>query len=105
MHRKASYRRCKDRYSAMLNFVASVEAGSLVRASEHIGLSPSAISVSISRLEHVIGAKLLVRTTRTMILTEQGERFYRHAKQAVEMTQKAFGSLGEVCPDPDNDDD
>jgi LysR family transcriptional regulator, regulator for bpeEF and oprC len=94
MRTSSRWRRCKDRYTAMFNFVACVEAGSLVRASENIGVSPSAISVSISRLEYVVGAKLLLRTTRTMNLTREGEVFYVHAKRAVEMTQQAFESVG-----------
>lgn len=84
------HRRCKDKYTAMLNFVASVETGSYVKAADRLGLSPSAISVSITRLEVCLGVRLLRRTTRTMIMTPQGKTFYALAKPIVELTQKAF---------------
>jgi DNA-binding transcriptional LysR family regulator len=55
---------------------AVVEAGSFARAAECIGLSPSGVSRAISRLEARIGVRLVHRTTRSVTLTDEGERFY-----------------------------
>jgi DNA-binding transcriptional LysR family regulator len=55
---------------------AVVEAGSFARAAETIGLSPSGVSRAIGRLEARIGVRLVHRTTRSVTLTDEGERFY-----------------------------
>lgn len=54
-------------------FVAVAHAGSFSRAAELRGLSPSAISHSISSSEARLGVRLFHRTTRTLRLTEAGE--------------------------------
>ena len=55
---------------------AVVEAGSFVRAASALGLTPSAVSRSIARLEARIGIRLLDRTTRSVTLTEEGRSLY-----------------------------
>lgn len=57
-------------------FMAVVEAKTIARAAEALGLSSSGVSRSLARLEQRIGARLLARTTRTLSLTEEGRRFY-----------------------------
>lgn len=54
------------------------------RAATEIGVSPSAISQSIRTLEARIGTVLLLRTTRSVGLTEAGERFLSRARPAFE---------------------
>jgi DNA-binding transcriptional LysR family regulator len=46
--------------------------------------------VSITRLEHCLGVRLLRRTTRTMTMTQDGKTFYALAKSIVGLTQRAF---------------
>ena len=55
---------------------AVVEAGSLARAAEALGLSPSGVSRAVSRLEARVGVRLLDRTTRSLSLTDEGRRFH-----------------------------
>ena len=55
---------------------AIVEAGSMTRAAEALGLSPPAVSRALARLEQRIGVRLLERTTRSLSLTDEGRRFY-----------------------------
>jgi DNA-binding transcriptional LysR family regulator len=55
---------------------AIVEAGTMTRAAEALGLSRPAVSRALSRLEHRIGVRLLERTTRSLSLTDEGRRFY-----------------------------
>jgi DNA-binding transcriptional LysR family regulator len=55
---------------------AVVEAGTIVRAAEALGLTASAVSRAVSRLETRVGVRLLDRTTRSLSLTDEGRRFY-----------------------------
>lgn len=57
-------------------FAAVVEAGSFVEGARRIGLTRSAVGKSISRLEDLLGARLLNRSTRHMGLTADGRGFY-----------------------------
>lgn len=55
---------------------AVVEAGSFVRAAEALGLTQSAVSRAIARLEAGVGVRLLDRTTRSLTLTAEGRLLY-----------------------------
>jgi DNA-binding transcriptional LysR family regulator len=55
---------------------AVVKAGSFVRAGEALGLTQSAISRAIARLEDRVGVRLFRRTARSISLTDEGLRFY-----------------------------
>lgn len=61
-----------DRAGEMAVFVAVAEAGSLSGAARRLGLTPSAVSRIVARTEARLGARLLVRTTRTLRLTAEG---------------------------------
>ena len=65
--------------SGVTVLAAVVESGSFTRAGELLGLSPSGVSRSVSRLEDRIGVRLLDRTTRALRLTDEGGRFYQMA--------------------------
>src|SRR5579863_9439392 len=54
------------------------------RAAAELGVTPSAISQAVRTLESRIGAALFTRTTRSVGLTEAGERFLARAKPAFE---------------------
>ncbi|MES2054448.1 MAG: LysR family transcriptional regulator [Pseudomonadota bacterium] len=64
-----------DRIEAMKVFIAALEEGSLAGAGRRLGRSPAAVSRAIAFLEAHVGAELLHRTTRTMKLSETGERY------------------------------
>jgi len=53
-----------------------VAAGSFVRAGEALGLTQSAVSRAIARLEDRVGVRLFRRTARSISLTDDGHRFY-----------------------------
>jgi DNA-binding transcriptional LysR family regulator len=55
---------------------AVVESGSFVRAGEALGLTQSAVSRAVARLEDRIGVRLFRRTARSISLTDEGVRFY-----------------------------
>jgi DNA-binding transcriptional LysR family regulator len=79
---------------------AVVEAGTIARAAEALGLSPSGVSRALSRLEQRVGARLLARTTRSLSLTDEGRRFYErvgpHLAGIEEAAIEAAGSAGKV---------
>ena len=64
-----------DRIDAMKVFVAALDEGSLAGAARKLGRSPAAVSRAIAFLEDHVGAQLLHRTTRTLKLSEAGERY------------------------------
>lgn len=61
-------------------FVRVVERGSFSAAAEELGMTPSAVSKLVTRLEDRLGVRLLHRTTRQMSLTPEGETYHRRAK-------------------------
>jgi DNA-binding transcriptional LysR family regulator len=62
-------------------FVYAAEQQSYVAAGRILGISPSAVSKSISRLEARYGVRLLNRTTRSIGMTEEGTAFYQLCKR------------------------
>src|ERR1700752_4779001 len=64
-----------DRIDAMKVFIAALDEGSLPGAARKLGRSPAAVSRAIAFLEDHVGAQLLHRTTRTLKLSEAGERY------------------------------
>src|ERR1700726_2632668 len=61
------------------------------RAAAQLGVTPSAISQAVRALEARIGAVLFIRTTRSVGLTEAGERFLSRARPAFEELVAASG--------------
>ena len=64
-----------DRIDAMKIFVAALDEGSLAGAGRKLGRSPAAVSRAVASLEYHVGAQLLHRTTRSIKLSEVGERY------------------------------
>jgi DNA-binding transcriptional LysR family regulator len=64
-----------DRIDAMKVFVAAVDEGSLAGAGRKLGRSPAAVSRAIAFLEAYVGVQLLHRTTRSIKMSEAGERY------------------------------
>ncbi|BBU32029.1 LysR family transcriptional regulator (plasmid) [Burkholderia sp. THE68] len=64
-----------DRIDAMKVFIATLDEGSLAGAGRRLGRSPAAVSRAIAFLEEHTGTALLHRTTRTIKLSEAGERY------------------------------
>ena len=64
-----------DRIDAMKVFVAALYEGSLAAAGRQLGRSPAAVSRAVAFLEGHVGVQLLHRTTRSIKLSEAGERY------------------------------
>ncbi|MFW0765525.1 LysR family transcriptional regulator [Trabulsiella odontotermitis] len=59
-------------------FVRAVEAGSFTGAAKLLDTTPSAVSKSVSRLERRLGVKLFLRSTRSFMLTGEGQIYYEN---------------------------
>ena len=86
--------------SGVTVLMAVIEAGSMARAAEALGLTSSGVGRAVSRLEARIGVRLLERTTRTMTLTDEGRRFYEevgpHLDGIEQAAVTAAGATGTV---------
>lgn len=78
-----------DSASEMGLFALVVEANGFKAAGQRLGLSPSAVSKRISRLEDRLGARLLHRTTRRLALTEVGGVYFEHCRQILDEIAEA----------------
>ena len=65
----------------MTAFVRSVDTGGFSAAAREMGLTPSALSKLVTRLEDRLGARLLQRTTRRLHLTPEGKAFYMRSRR------------------------
>src|ERR1700760_591601 len=65
-------------------FLSVAQHRNFRKAAAELGVTPSAISQAVRALEARIGAALFIRTTRSVGLTEAGERFLSRAKPAFE---------------------
>ncbi|KCZ60232.1 LysR family transcriptional regulator [Hyphomonas chukchiensis] len=68
-----------DRIDAMRLFIRVADAGSFSKAASDLGLGQPTVSRRIQDLEGTLDAALFMRTTRSLSLTEAGERFYKRA--------------------------
>ena len=65
-------------------FVHTAELRSFSAAARKLGISPAAVSKAVSRLEAELGVTLLVRTSRRVGLTPEGEVWLAHSRQAID---------------------
>ncbi len=70
-----------DRARALELFAAVVAEGSFSAAGRRMGLTPSAVSRTIDRIEARLGVRLLLRTTRTLALTAEGHAYLSVARR------------------------
>ncbi len=70
-------------FRGVVPFVAVAEERSFRRAAARLGVSPAAVSKSVAALEKTVGQTLLLRTTRSVNLTQAGETFLERCQQAV----------------------
>lgn len=79
----------KTSLDEMQAFVAVVDTGSLTGAAELLGLTVSAASRALGRLEEKLQTTLLRRTTRRVELTEEGAAFLEHARAILDAVDAA----------------
>jgi DNA-binding transcriptional LysR family regulator len=76
-------------------FVAVAEALHFSRAAEKLGVSSSALSQMVRGLEERVGVRLLHRNTRSVSLTEAGDRLFQRVRPAVQELAAAMGQARE----------
>jgi DNA-binding transcriptional LysR family regulator len=70
-----------DRARSLALFATVVEQGSFSAAGRVLDLSPSAVSRAIDRVEERLGVRLLLRSTRTLALTAEGQAYLQSARR------------------------
>ncbi|MGG2041353.1 LysR family transcriptional regulator [Burkholderia gladioli] len=75
---------------ALRSFVAIQETGSFRHAAVRVNLSPSAVSLQISKLEELLGYRLLERNARRVLLTEHGSLLLRHARTLLALNDETL---------------
>ena len=86
--------------TAMAVFAAVVEAGGFTAAARRLGLSKSAVSKRVARLEADLGARLMNRTTRRLALTEVGEEYYAACARVVREAEAAALAVSHLQGEP-----
>ncbi|WP_110030249.1 LysR family transcriptional regulator [Hoeflea marina] len=88
-----------DRFVLMQCFARTVETGSFSAAARDLGLSQPNVSRYVAALEEHLRIRLLQRSTRTLNLTPEGERYYAEARRILDAVNEAESAIGsEVAP-------
>lgn len=83
-----------DRLDTMRVFAAVADARGFAPAARQLGLSPPAVTRAVGALERRLGAQLLRRTTRSVSLTEAGERFHADCRRILAEVAEAESAAG-----------
>lgn len=74
----------------LASFILVVNEGSFTAAAKQLGVTPSALSKLITRLEKALSVKLFERTTRTLLITQAGQQVYDQSMVMVNAAQQAI---------------
>lgn len=78
-----------DSLLSMRVFLQVVDLKSFAKAAEVLDISAPMASKHLASLERLVGARLLLRNSRKLSLTEAGARYYQHCKQALTILEEA----------------
>jgi DNA-binding transcriptional LysR family regulator len=78
-------------------FTAIVETGSFAGAAEIVLRTPSAVSMQVKKLEDILGKPVLVRDSRSVRMTRDGEILLEHARRMLALNREAVAKF--VSPD------
>jgi len=90
----------RETISDLVAFLAVARERSFTRAAAQIGVSPSALSHTIRKLEERLGVRLLTRTTRSVSATEAGERLLRSVGPHFDEIEAGLAALSELRDKP-----
>ncbi|MGZ5873505.1 MAG: LysR family transcriptional regulator [Bradyrhizobium sp.] len=82
-----------DRIDAIQAFATVADLQGFAPAARKLGLSPSGVTRLIAALEDHLGARLLQRTTRSVVLTDAGARYLERARRILADVEEAEGSV------------
>ncbi|GBR09357.1 LysR family transcriptional regulator [Gluconobacter frateurii] len=86
----------REELGSLAMFMAVADEGSFTKAAGKLGISQSALSHSLRRLEARLGLRLLTRTTRSVALTLAGERLIETLRPALEDIDQKLAALTEL---------
>jgi len=89
-----------DRFNAMNIFVRVAEEQGFAAAARNLNISPAAVTRTIAQLEEIIGARLLVRTTRSVTLTDAGVRYLADCKRLLADLKEVEAAAGGAYAKP-----
>lgn len=89
-----------DQVHLMGIFIAVGEAKSFANAARRLDVSPAAVTRAISSMEEKLGAKLLLRTTRNVRLTEVGRRYLHDCKNILSVIDDAHEAVRDFNAHP-----
>ena len=81
-------------------FTRVVQEGSFAKAAKSLGIAPSRVSESVSKLEHYVGFSLITRTTRKISLTSEGRTIYETTSGIMENAQRGLNALKDASSAP-----
>lgn len=84
----------------LVAFTTVAREGSFTRAAAQLGVSQSAVSHTVTALEKRLGVRLLMRTTRSVSLTEAGERLFQSLSPHLEEIAASLTALSELRDKP-----
>ena len=84
----------------LASFILVVNEGSFTAAAKQLGVTPSALSKLITRLEQALSVKLFERTTRKLIITQAGQKVYDQSIAMVNAAQQAVELSAEDHAEP-----
>lgn len=87
-------------YTGVVAFMTVVAEGSFTRAGDRLGISRSAVSRGVQRLETQLGVRLIRRTTRSLSLTGEGRLFHGHCQPGIEHISQALAGMRESREGP-----
>ncbi|EJO28709.1 LysR family transcriptional regulator [Achromobacter marplatensis] len=89
-----------NRFHEMTVFLAVAEARSFAAAARRLEMSAPTVTRSVAALEHRLGILLLVRTTRSLRLTEAGERYAADCRRILDDVEQADDAAAGVMGAP-----
>ena len=89
-----------DDLNGMTVFAAVAETKGFRAAGDRLGVSASAVSQALRKLEERLGVALVQRSTRSVRLTQAGERLYGGVRPALDEVRAAVAALGEMSEKP-----
>ena len=90
----------REDWGSLAAFAVVAEERSFTRAAARLGVSPSALSHTMRRLEEKLGVQLLARSTRSVSTTQAGERLLARLNPAIGEISSAVEQLGELSGRP-----
>lgn len=90
----------EDDLEGIATFAAVAESKGFRAAAVRLGLSHSAVSQTVRRLESRLGVSLVQRTTRSVRLTDAGERLYASVRPALADMRASIAAVGELSDEP-----